>query len=132
MNKIKDIYFYLFYKLYKLSEAAPSRWLSEWKANLALDIIVFFLIISFLNYYNVLIDSTLNFEDSPLFLIFGLSISLLNLYIFSYKGKWKIIVKKYDNQSVEENNKGSIFIIILVIMIIANLIFSFILFSNIY
>ena len=57
---MKKAYYYLFYKLYRFSEASPSRWLSDWKASLAIDVLILFVFSSMLNYYKIFLKKTSN------------------------------------------------------------------------
>ena len=129
---IKKAYHYLFYKLYKFSEAAPSRWLSDWKAELALDMLWLFLCLSVFVYYTVFTKQVVNFGDgkfvSILLIIF---ISLPNYFLFHHKNQWKKIVQKFDKLPKRANRIGGGLVLSFVLFVITNLIFSFYLMSQI-
>lgn len=127
---LKRAYYYLFYKFYKISEAAPSRWLSEWKASLAIDVLVLFILFSGVNYYNVFIDKTLAFDNKLLFAFLYIAlIAMPNYFIFNHRNKWKEIVVEFDKRPNSFNRTGSWLVTLFVIIVIANLCFSFYLMS---
>ena len=130
---IKKIYSYIFYKLYKFSEAAPSKWWSDWKALIALEALEVWLIISIFIYYDVITKKEL--PDDKTIVLVGVFIiiilSLIKYFVFYHKDQWKIYVKEYDKLSKRQNKIGSALVIILIILILCNLIFSFFLMSQI-
>lgn len=122
---IKRAYYYLFYKFYKFSEAAPSRWLSDWKAELAIDGLLFFLFFSLMIYYNLFIDRF--FKIPKTFVLVGiyfLFIGVPNYFIFHHRNQWKKIVDEFDELPKRKNLIGGWIVLLVVIFIITNLIFS--------
>ena len=132
MKKITRCYYYLFYIFYKFSEAAPSRWASDWKAGLVIMVLEIWLTVSFLNYYNVFVDRYFNWEiTSPVVLISGFIIFALNYYAFVYLDVWKDYVKQYNRLPKAANRRGSLITIGIVLLVLGNLLFSFYLVSKI-
>src|SRR5215208_2983564 len=123
---IKNIYYYLFYKLYKFSEAAPSKWWSDWKAVLAIDALWVFLGLSGLVYYSVITRHGVNLGDGTFAVILYLiCIALPNYFIFHHQDQWKKIIHDFDKLPKHTNRIGGWIVFGVIILIIANLIFSF-------
>ena len=123
---IKKAYYYLFYKMYKFSEAAPSRWLSDWKAELAIDILEGLLSFSLFVYYTVHIDR--HFKMPENYKIIGLYIIIIglpNYFIFHHRDQWKGYVHKFDLLPKWKNRLGGWIIFVVVLLIISNLVFAF-------
>lgn len=116
---IKKAYYYLFYKLYKFSEAAPSKWLSDWKAELCIDVLEIFIVASFIYYFDISLGNG-NF----FYLFFMLAISIPNYLIFHHKDQWKTIVEEFDTLPKKQNRIGGIIIWSIILLIIINLILS--------
>lgn len=129
---MKRAYYYLFYKFYKMSEAAPSRWWSEWKASLLIDLLIFIFVFSCILYYNIFFDRNFKFENVKLIvLIYLLLIAAPNYFIFHHHDQWKEIVAKFDQLPRRKNRIGSWIVFAVVLFVIANLIFSFYLMSRV-
>jgi len=120
----KFAYHYLFYKFYKFSHAAPSKWWSEGKATLLIAELEIFLIISILNYYAASIgwsNSNLIYGYLPLSMV----AFLCNYPIFLKRNKWKILVEEFDDLPKRTNARGSWMVFGLVLFIVSNLMISF-------
>lgn len=129
---MKRAYYYLFYKLFKMSEAAPSRWWSEWKASLALDVVIGFFLFSLLIYYKVLINPYTHIGGkTETIIVLGILILIPNYFIFHYRDQWKEIVAEFDQLPKKKNRIGGWIVFGVVLLILANLIFSFYLMSQI-
>ncbi len=111
MEKLIRAYYYLFYKFYKMSEAAPSRWLSDWKAGVVILVLELWFIYSMFNYYSVLIDKY--FEPTKIvYIIIAVMLAAFNYFAFVHTDTWKEYVKEFDalpkeiiNQQTFLNNK---------------------------
>ena len=129
---LKRAYFYLFYKLYKFSEAAPSRWMSDWKAGVIVDVLLYFLQLSFLVYYKTFFNRYFELGDSRIAAsIFVLIVVIPNYFIFHHKDQWKVYVREFDKWPRKKNTIGGIIVWAIIFIIIANLIFAFRLMSQI-
>lgn len=127
------MYYYLFYKFYKFSEAAPSRWLSDWKAGVVIIALELFLIASILNYYVFFIDRSisLNRLNDWHLIICVLVISMLNYFAFIHTNAWKNYANEFDMLPKKVNKRGSWIVFGVVIFVIFNFIFSFCLYYRI-
>lgn len=129
---LKRAYYYVFYKLYKMSEAAPSKWLSDWKASLAIDVLLFFFLFSVTIYYKIFVNRYFSLDNKfGVGIIYVLFIVIPNYFIFHHKDQWKDIVAEFDQLPKKKNLIGSWIVFGVVLLVIANLIFSFYLMSQI-
>lgn len=128
MLAVKKGYYYLFYKLYKFSEAAPSKWLSDWKASLTIDILILFVFSSILNYYKAFINPTSHIGEGNLLFVTITIISVLNYFIFHHQDQWKEFVHEFDKLPKQKNKIGSWLIFSIVFIIVSNFLLSFFLF----
>lgn len=132
---IREAYYYCFYKLYKHYEKGPSVWLSDWKASLTLDILVFFTLFSLIIYYKVFINRNFSLDTKYTKLIFGilyvLCIALPNYFLFNHNNQWRRIVERYDQLPNQKNRVGGWIVFAFVVLIISNLIFAYYLMSQI-
>lgn len=129
---MKRVYYYLFYKFYKMSEAAPSRWWSDWKASLALIVLKIWFIVSILIYYKIFLNPNADIIGSEISWIFlVIIISLIDYFTFHHRDQWKEIVAMFDQLPKKQNRIGSWIVLGVVLFVIANLIFSFYLYYQI-
>lgn len=129
---IKKAYYYLFYKLFKFSEAAPNRWLSDWKAELVIDLLEGLSIFSLIIYYTIYVNRYFQIPENYILIgLYVLGIALPNYFIFHHRDQWKKIVHKFDKLPKQKNKIGSVIVLLIVIAVITNLIFSFYLMSKI-
>ncbi|MFC7346924.1 hypothetical protein ACFQO9_09375 [Chryseobacterium zhengzhouense] len=126
---MKKAYYYLFYKLYKWYEEGPSVWMSDWKAGLSIDLLVFLTIFSFVPYFIVFFNIYINFDDiiilRLLVAIYIFLIVIPNYFIFHHKNQWKKIVNEFDKLPKKKNQQGGWTVLGIVLFIIINYIFSF-------
>ena len=130
MKKITDAYYYMFYKFYKMGEAAPSRWMSDWKAGLLIIVLEFWFTTSFLNYYKVFININYNMSKIHLFIIWVILCGI-NYFAFIHTNKWKYYIIKFDRLPPNKNKLGGWVVFILAVFVFTNLLFSFYLISKI-
>jgi hypothetical protein len=131
--KSREVYYYLFYKLYKFWEtvSTPKFW-SDWKASLSMDVLIYFLVQAFFIYYNVLIDRESDLGESTIEVILLVGVvSISNYFIFHHKDQWREIVHEFDKWPKEKNKRGNIIAATVIFTIIVNLIFSFYLMSQV-
>lgn len=123
---VKKAYQYLFYKFYKMSDAAPSKWWSEGKASMAIGVLEIWTIISILIYYKVLIDPSSNIMGTiTIWFVIITFVTITDYFIFHYKNRWKSIISEFDNLPKKKNTLGSWIVFGIVLIIIGNFIFSF-------
>lgn len=126
-------YYYLFYKLYKFSESAPSKWMSEWKASLAVDVLVYLVLLSIGGYYSIVTKKEMLPVANPKLAIFLIVITVvfINYFIFNYNGKWKKYAIQFDKLEKQKNQIGGIIVWAIILIIFINLIFMYYLLSQI-
>jgi hypothetical protein len=129
---IKRTYDYFFYKLYKSFEAAPSRWLSDWKASFFLMVIEIWIGLSILNYFSVLYPKIYLRDRFLTVVSISIVIGLVAVKYFSfeYKDRWKSVIKTFDELPKNKNEIGTHVVWGIVLLILGNLIFSFYLLSK--
>lgn len=132
MEKLKRAYYYLFYKLYKFSEAAPSRWLSDWKAGVVIFVLEIWILLSIGVYYAVATKTVVELSIfKPIVFIPFLMLMVLNYYTFIHTDVWKDYVKEFDQLPKRTNRIGSWIVFGVVVLVIANLVFAFYLMSQV-
>lgn len=132
-KKIIIAYYYLFYKFYKFWEyvSTPSFW-SDWKAGISLMALEIWLIISVFVYYKVFVNPYIHLSESNIeAYILAFTLAGAKYIIFHHHDRWKRIVKSFDKLPKRENTIGSWVVFLLTILIIANLVYSFYLMSQI-
>lgn len=132
MVSIKRAYDYFFYKLYKSFEGAPSKWLSDWKASFFLMVIEIWVGLSMLNYFSVLFPR-INLTDKFLTVIsvsIVIVLATIKYYSFEHQDRWQSVVKTFDELPKYRNRIGTYIVWGIVLLILANLIFSFYLLSK--
>jgi len=130
--KIKKVYYYLFYKIYKWYEKGPSIWLSEWKASFSMDVLIYFVVMFLFIYYNVFINRHANLSESNIEVyLLVLSVVLINYFVFHHRNQWKNYVKEFDKLPKKKNQTGGWIVFGFILFVIANLVLSFYLMSQI-
>jgi hypothetical protein len=130
---IKKAYYYLFYTLYKTFENAPSKWWSDWKATFSLLVIEIWLLLSMMVYYKVLTKKDL-IPDNRLTIVSVTVVVILSIskyFIFEHGDRWKLYVQEFNQWPKEKNRRSILIAWIVVLVILANLIFSFYLLSKV-
>jgi hypothetical protein len=131
--KIKRAYYYLFYKFYKFWEIVSTpKFISDWKAELSIDVLEIFLGLSGIVYYTVISKKWIDFGNGkyiiPIYLIF---VAVPNYFIFHHQNQWKQIVHEFDKWPKRNNKIWGIIVWTIISIIITNLIFAFYLMSQI-
>lgn len=130
---IKEMYQYVYYKIYKsFSNSVFDAW-SEWRASGILAIIEIFFIFSLLNYYQIFINRYFVLPGNTIIWVLFLVLILGYLiYIsFHHTDQWQPIVKKFDAWPKRKNQWGTFIVWFIILLIILNLGFSFYLASQI-
>jgi hypothetical protein len=129
--RLKNAYYYFFYKLYKFSENSPSRWISDWKAELAIDVLWIFIGLSCMVYYTVFTQRVINVgSGKSVVILYIICVALPNYFIFHHRGQWKKIIYEFDKLPKRINRIGSWIVVGIIILVIVNLVFSFYLMSR--
>lgn len=129
---LKQSYYFLFYKIYKFSEATPSKSLSDLKAGCSIVFLEVATLISIYIYYIIFFDryQKLEFMSYKTMVPLGI-IVLFNYFTFSYNDRWKIYVEEFDKLPAKINQSGTIWVVLIIFFLLSNLFFSFYLMSEI-
>lgn len=129
MDKIKVLYFYLFYKLYKIGKTSSSyNFLSaDYIAYIYMGFLEILLFVSCLNYYTFFTGKSVKINIYVVLLLL-ISAYLNNRALYKRK-RWKKYVNEFDLLPKKQNIIGGIYVFIFIVLIIVNLCFSFYLMS---
>lgn len=129
---IKKAYYFSFYKLYKSFEASPSKFWSEWKASLLMDILVGCIVITTGLIYSIVTKKKIIIFESNLYTwIMILTIGIGNYFIFNHADKWKEIVAEFNHLPKNKIRVGGVIFWSVFFLIFASVIFMFYLMSQI-
>ncbi|SHL93350.1 hypothetical protein [Flavobacterium chilense] len=121
---LKKAYYYFYYQLYRFTNPS-SIFPRQFVAILYLGILLIFIGASILYNYGTFIDLKFQIGDGKWATILYVGIICLpNFFIFEYKDQWKEIVNEFDKLPKKTNRIGSFIVWSIVILIIANFIFS--------
>jgi len=110
---------YLFYKSYKFYKYEMGDKSPEFMGVLVVGGILIFLLMSILNF-----TSTFDFFNKKTWALFSVLYLGFWIYIFYRKGKWKEIIKEFENESKKARKRGRILSILAVILSITLFIIS--------
>jgi len=127
---VKKIYYYTFYRLYKLAKKSSTPLPADFVAGVSLVALMVWFTLSILIYYNVLIDRYFNLEKIYIIII-AITISILNIYLLVVNNAWKEYNRRFDDLPMKTNRKGGWIVFGIIVFIIVNLIFSFYLMSQV-
>ena len=128
----KRAYDYCFYKLYKSFEAAPSQWLSDWKASFSLIVVEIWVSLSVLNFVTVFLPK-IRITDRFLViasLILVVCLAVIKYFTFEHQDRWKTIVKEFDKIPKRKNRIGTVVVWGAIFLVLTNMILSFYLLSR--
>lgn len=124
MKKIKQAYFFLFYKMYKW--IGEDNWSADWKASLSIDVLIYFIIVEIFIYYKIYFNRFIHLgENNTDIIILLILVSVPNYFIFHHRDQWKEIVKNFDNLPKKKKLIGGWIVFGVVLLIFANLFFAF-------
>ncbi|MDP4183999.1 MAG: hypothetical protein Q8862_02405 [Bacteroidota bacterium] len=127
---IKRAYYYFFYKIYKVTMTGAIKSLSEFYASVVIIALEFWFALSLYNYYTIYFNRYATLElKSVKTIVFFISIIALDYFSFIHTDKWKDYVLEFDQWPKKKNILGGIIVWSVIVLIIANLIFSFYLMS---
>ncbi len=125
---IKKAYYYLFYRLYKVTKRGAIKSLSKFYAGIAIAALEFWLALSVYIYYTIFINRYAKLPKNSV-IVMSLILLLIDYLAFIHNDKWKDYMAEFDNWPKKKNIRGGIIAWGIIIFIIANLIFSFYLMS---
>jgi len=113
------IYRYLFHRLYRFFEAAPSRWWSEWKASIFLVVLELFTVVTIVGVLQVLTGRRLiPHEPLNIFTIFVvLILSGVKHWVFIDQEQWKKDELTFQQMSNRKRRKLNILFWLIIIAI---------------
>lgn len=123
---IKELYYYLYYKIYKaiLYTSEPfGEFMTDFKTSVVIIVLEIWFFASTFNYYNYITHT--NALPKSIYISIVIFFSILNYIIFSHNDNWKKYYKEFDKLPKKINRKGSWIVFGIILIIIANLIFSF-------
>ncbi len=133
---IRKAYYYLFYKIYKsieyTSEEFGGAFWTDFKTGLVIAALEIWLLLSIGNYYSIITKKNADLSlTMPIVYIPLLLLLILNYFSFMHNDKWKEYNRQFDKLSKKKNIVGTWIVVGVVVFIIANLIYSFYLMSQI-
>lgn len=119
--KIKQAYYYFFYRLYLSMEIPPFAGGSDWKAALLMAILEIWVFFSGFMYYQVFFNkNAMLAANTPLLLIFTAIVTNSKYLAFFYNNAWMHYFERFENWSSEKNKKGGRIVLIVTAVIIIN------------
>lgn len=136
MKFIKKSYYYFFYKIYcsieYTSELSGGKFLTLFKAGVVMIALEIWILISIGAYYAIYKKIFLELSLSmPIIYIPLLIIVAFNYFTLDYKDNWKKYNTEFANYPKKKNRIGGWIVFGIIVLIIANLIYSFYLMSEI-
>ncbi|GAA5102635.1 hypothetical protein GCM10023210_43830 [Chryseobacterium ginsengisoli] len=133
---IKKAYYYLFYKIYKsieyTSEEFGGAFLTDFKTGLVIGALEIWLLFSIGNYYSIITKKNAELSlTMPIVYIPLVILLILNYFSFIHNDIWKEYNRKFDQLPKKKNIIGTWIVVGVIVFIIANLIYSFYLMSQI-
>ena len=119
MKKIKNAYYYFFYKIYKFWEyvSVPKFW-SDVKALISIDVLVLFTVSSAFFYFD------LSFGNKTTFIICLMLMMLISNHLILRENICKEYINHFDNLPKLKNKIGGIIVGSIVLLILTNFTFS--------
>jgi len=133
---MKRAYYYFFYKIYRsieyTSDLSGGKFLTKFKASLVMVALEIWICMSLGIYYSVYTKTVVELSVTmPVIYIPLLIIIIFNYFSLDYKSSWEEHKKTFDNLPKIKNTLGGWIVFGIIILILANLIFSFYLMSQI-
>jgi len=125
MNKIKRAYYFAFYIIYLHAKRSSTIFSHEFIASLYIIILEISLLISFTNYYNLILDTNAGIVRNEILIMIVLFLAFIDYLIFHKNDKWKSIVKEFDNLPKKQIEITKWKVYSVVIFVILNFIFSY-------
>lgn len=124
-KKLKQAYYYLFYRFYLFSETPPFVDNSDWTASGLIAILETFAYFSLVFYYKDFFNKDFKMGAySPSFLIPMGLIGITKYFAFLRNDTWVEYYEKFDSWPAEKNRKTGIATLILIIFVLLNFAFA--------
>ena len=122
---IKEGYYYLFYKFCKFFKALQVKILIKSRAAICVMALELFFLFSLINYAEYFLNKHFDLKFfSPEILIPLLILLFIKWRVLIKTDDWESYVQEFDHWSDQKNARGSWIVFIIVILSIANFIFS--------
>lgn len=136
MKFIQKSYYYFFYKIYRSIEYTSKSFGGESimssKAGLVMLALEAWVLFSIGAYYKIYTKTSIQLSISmPIIYIPAVLIFAFNYFTLDYKDNWKKYNSEFANYSKKKNRIGGWIVFGIIVLIIANLIYSFYLLSEI-
>ncbi len=98
------VYDYIFYSLFKLLDKGWGGVLTNWRASLSLGVIEVFLMMIIYALLHVWLEKNGTFY-APRAIIFSVTTFIVSIHYLAFyrNDRWKLIIKKYDQQPRKKN-----------------------------
>jgi len=117
MKKIKTIYNYIYYTLYKNAERSPTLFSYNLVADTSIDFLGIITFFSFIYYFDI------NLEKET-YIVSVIVIILVNYFIFKHNNSYKTYIQEFDKLPTKKNHKYKLIVWIGIGSVIFNLIYS--------
>ncbi len=124
--KIKELYYYTFYKFYRLiNSSSVTRGNAKFKAILLLIVIESWVAFSFINYYDLLVLQKQRHISSALIVsLIGFTWFIKWLF-FIRNDNWIKYVERFDQWPPQKNRKGTLIVMLVITLLTLNFIIPF-------
>lgn len=118
---MKNVYYYLYYKVYTLLERTSMPWWSDFKAGFLISCIQ----MSLLAIIEYKVSSIFSVTGADMFgfwsyfLFIGIPPLALNYFLFGYRNKWKDIVEYFDKINPQLKNKLNLQMLVVILFVIS-------------
>lgn len=115
-----NIYYYIYYKLYRLAESTSLPWWSDFKAGFLITIIqIIFLALLEYKLTLILFNGSNDFYGMwGYILLIGVPPLILNYFLFGYREKWKEIIIHFEKGDKQLKKKMNIQMTVVIIVLI--------------
>ncbi|BAP32522.1 uncharacterized protein CHSO_3485 [Chryseobacterium sp. StRB126] len=117
MKKIKTIYNYIYYTLYKNAEKSPTLFSYNFVADVSIDFLGIITFFSLIYYFDIDLGK-------GAYIVSVIVIILFNYFIFKHNNNYKNYIQEFDKLPETKNNKYRLIVWIGIGGIIFNLIYS--------
>ena len=115
----REIYDYVYYKIYKVMDNEVFHWGASWRASAVLLGLFVILLISLDLYYELITGNYL-FPTGYEILVSAGILYIVDYFILYSKKQWKAVIEKYDAWPTKKNFRGTLIVWGAIILVIAN------------
>jgi len=118
-NRILTFYYYIFFCLYRFWAFVNT---TEWGASTRAVIAI--LAIDIWTFFSIFIYFDIRLDNDKLFNMLGIIIISFNLYLFTYKDKWKPYFEKFRKYDKAKRLKLDVISWIIIVGLLVNFVYS--------